>query len=130
MSNMLKLLVDFVGYNSNQPENNPQYGDSTKIKNTISQSFSELSRQQFKVATSATDQSISLVDSSCDYVLIFCDYNLNIKLNGSVTAIPLIPKADGVKTFVFMVKGTITSLLVTNPSGTFEVNLDIISVNL
>lgn len=127
--NKLKLLIDFIAYTGNSTDNNIT-SDSTSIKNLVTEtSFSELSRIQNQIADGASDISINLADSNSEYILIFVDQNVSIKLNGSSDSINLNAKASGIKTFAFYTKGAVTSLTVSNSSGS-TANIDVITVSL
>lgn len=124
MAKTLNLLVDFLCYEgttSNQPQ------DAIQLKKQITDSsIDEVFRVQDSVANNATDQSVSLA-SDCKYLVIATDRTISVKLNGISTAIVLAPKTEGTKAIVFMWRGTITSLTVTNTSGSVA-NIDVISV--
>lgn len=129
MANKLKLLIDFIAYRSKSPTNSPS-DDSTQVKLLTQEAdFSELCRKQIDIADATVDQSVTLADADSDYILIFTDQEVTIKLNGSSDSITLKPKAAGSKTMCFMNRGSITSLSVSNASGN-TASLDIISVNL
>lgn len=129
MANKLKLLVDFIAYTTSQPTNDPA-NDSTKIKSSVEEStFTELCRKQISIADAVVDQSITLADTNSEYLILFTDQTVTIKLNGSADAITVNPKSAGTKTLGLMLKGSITGLTVSNASGS-AANLDVISVNL
>ena len=129
MSNKLKLLVDFNAYTSKNQTNDPS-DDSTRVKVSLQESsFTELCRKQIQIADAIVDQSITLADADCDYLLVFCDQEITIKINGSSDAITIKPKAAGLKIMGLMLRGTVTALSISNASGS-AVNMDILSVNL
>ncbi len=124
----IRLIVDFLANNESVPTNDPK--DQTAIKKTVEESsFTELCRKQVAVPDAASDQAITLADATSEYLIIFVDQTVTIKLNGSGDALTLSPSSAGVKTPVFVQKGIITSLTVSNASGS-TANLDVISVNV
>lgn len=129
MSNKLKLLIDFFSYNSDKPTNDPS-SDSTKIINLVKESsYNELCRKQVEIADAETDVNITLADAASDYLLLFTDQEITIKLNGSDDALTIKPQAIGTKTLGLVLKGDVTALTVSNASGN-SASLDVISINL
>ena len=127
MAKPLRLIVDFLMYEGTNT-NDPQ--DAIKIKSKVEESdVSEGLRQLDSIADSTVDQAVTLPDANTDYLLLFVDREITIKLNGSSDAITLKPKANGTKTPVMMIRGDITGLTVSNASGA-AANLDIVAVNL
>lgn len=127
MSNSIKLTVDFLSYVGNLT-NNPT--DSIKIKNIVEEStVTEIFRRLESIADSIVDQTIPLPDASTDYLLIFVDQDVSIKLNGSSDPIVLKAKTAGTKAFVFGMRGTISALTISNASGS-AANIDVISVQI
>lgn len=123
----LRLIMDFLSYDGTTT-NDP--ADAIKVKNKIEESdVSEVSRQQLVIADAVTDQSITLPDVSCDYLLILIDRQVSIKLNGSVDAIILKPRANGTKSLGFFTKGSITELSMSNASGA-TAKIDVIAVKI
>ena len=122
----LDITINFLAYEgltSNDP------ADATKIKNRVQESsVSALTRYQNQIADSTVDQSIDLPDANTEYLLVFIDREISIKVNGSSDSITLKPRANGTKTFAYYTRGDITSLSVSNSSGD-SANVDIISVN-
>ena len=127
MSKILKLIVDFEaseGTASNCP------ADATKIKNRVEESsISGVVRFQGQISDGATDVNISIPDANSEYLLVFTDRELLIKLNGGSESLTIKPKISGTKSFAFYLKGDITELLVSNSSGDIA-NIDVISVNV
>lgn len=124
----LRFLSEFQAYNDTQQTNNPK--DVTRIQLlTEEASFSCFDRKQVKVADATVDQSIALTDSNSEYLLIYTDQEITIKLDGSADTRTLKPKSAGIKTLVYFERGDSTSLLVSNASGS-QANLDILSVKL
>lgn len=122
-----KLTIDFISYDS-ALTNNPE--DAIKIKKSVSESnITEVFRRQESIANAVSNQVIPLPDVASDYLLIFTDQTITIKLNGSSDAITLSPKAAGTKTPTFVVRGIISGLTVSNASGN-AANVDIIAVNI
>lgn len=129
MANKLKLLIDFLAYSSDKPTNDPS-NDSTKAKLSVEESsFTELCRKQIDIADLTVDQTITLADANSDYLLIFTNQIITIKLNGSADAITIKPLIAGTKTFGMMLRGDVTGLTVSNSSGN-TASIDVISVNL
>lgn len=127
MAKPLKLIVDFLSYEGTLT-NNP--ADATQIKKKVEESdVTEVSRFQSVISDGTTDQAIALPDAATDYLLIFTDREVSIKLNGSSDALVLRPRANGTKTPVFVMRGTISALSISNASGG-DANVDIISVNI
>jgi hypothetical protein len=123
----LRLILDFLSYDGTLT-NDP--ADAIKIKNTIEESsVSEVSRQQLTLVDQTIDQEIILPSSSCDYLLILVDRQVNIKLNGGADELTLRPRANGKKTLAFSYRGEITSLAVTNSSGA-DAKIDILAVKV
>ena len=127
MSSKTKVTLDFLSY-VGSTTNNPS--DAEKIKLSVEESaVTEVWRRKESVITATSDQNIPLPDAASDYLLIFVDQTITIKLNSSVSAITLTPKAAGTKTPVFYLKGTISALTISNASGN-TANLDIIAMNV
>lgn len=122
----LNILIEFLSYDGNL-SNDPQ--DGNKIKNRIQDTnITEVYRIQSTVPDTTVDLAMDLPDAATDYVLLFVDREVSIKVNGSATAQVLKPRANGAKTFVWFVKGTISSVSVSNASGA-AANIDFIAVN-
>lgn len=127
MAKRIKSIIEFIMYEGTLT-NNPS--DTDKIKNTVEDtSITELFRRRESIADAVTDQSIPLPDAATDYLLIFVDQQISIKLNGSTDAIVLKPKTAGTKAFAFYLRGTASALTITNASGS-AANVDIISVQI
>lgn len=126
MSKFLNLKLDFLLYDSTMPTNDP--ADGERLKNRISDtSVSAASRQNpLSVATGASDQAISLPAATCNYLIVCVDQPVSVKVNGG-SAQALAPSTPGVKTFALFLRGTITSLSVSNSSGV-TANLDVIAI--
>lgn len=123
----LRIILDFLSYEGTLT-NNPQ--DAVAIKRKVEESnVSEVSRFQSSIAAATVDQSITLPDATSDYLLLFIDRQISIKLNGSSDALVLKPKANGLKTPVFMMRGDIIGLTISN-AGTEAANIDLIAVNI
>lgn len=123
----LRVIFDFLSYEGST-SNDP--ADSTRIKNKIEESsITEDSRQQLSIPDATSDLAVNLPDASCDYLMVFVDREVSIKINGISTAITLKPRANGKKSFAFYNKGTITALTISNASGE-AANVDIIVVKV
>lgn len=130
MAKPLRLIIDFLTYDSSSaaPSNNPQ--DAIEIKRKVEEaSVSEVSRVQKSIPASTVDMALNLVDSSNDYIIIQVDQIVSIKLNGSSDAIVLKPKVAGYKTPAFLLRGTATALTISN-AGTNAANIDFVSVKI
>jgi hypothetical protein len=126
MSKFMDITVDFISYDAALATKDP--ADATKIKSIVSESsVTQVYRYQEAVATATTDLVIPLPSATIDYLLIFCDQSVSIKLNSSLTALPLTPQTPATKCFTFFNRGAITSLKLTNASGA-TVNMDIIAI--
>lgn len=127
MPKPLRLTVDFLSYEGTMT-NNPS--DAMSIKRKVEEAdVSEVSRLQTAIAASTVDQSIALPDATTDYLLLFTDRQISIKLNGSSDAIVLKPKTAGTKCPVFLLRGDITGLTISN-AGATAANIDLIAVNI
>lgn len=123
----LRIILDFLSYEGTLT-NNPQ--DAVAIKRKVEESnVSEVSRFQSSIAPATVDQAITLPDATSDYLLLFIDRQISIKLNGSSDALVLKPKVNGLKTPVFMMRGDITGLTISN-AGAEAANIDLIAVNI
>ena len=123
----LRIILDFLSYDGTLT-NDP--ADSNRIKNKIEEeNISKDNRQQLIIPNLTVDQAITLPDASCDYLLLFVDREVSIKLNGSSDAIAVKPRANGKKSFAFYSKGTISSLSISNASGD-ACNVDIIALKV
>lgn len=127
MAQFLDLTVDFLSYAASSATNDPADAISAKVK-VSEDSVNKISRQQMIVADGTTDQAIALPDASSDYLLIFVDRQVSVKLNGSI-ALTLKPKTSGKKTPALVWRGIITSLSISNASGQ-SANIDVIAANL
>jgi hypothetical protein len=128
MAQFLDLTVDFLSYAASSATNDPADAISAKVK-VSEDTVNKISRQQMIVADSTVDQAIALPDASSDYLVIFVDRQVSVKLNGSSTALVLKPKTNGKKVPALVWRGTITSLSVSNSSGG-AANIDVIAANL
>lgn len=123
----LRIILDFLSYEGTLT-NNPQ--DAVAIKRKVEESnVSEVSRFQSSIAAATVDQVVTLPDATSDYLLLFIDRPISIKLNGSSDALSLKPKANGLKTPVFLMRGDITGLTISN-AGADAANIDLIAVNI
>lgn len=128
MAKPLRLLIDFLSYEGTST-NDPQ--DAIALKRKVEESnVTEVSRVQTVIPISTTDQVITLPDANTDYLILCIDREISIKLNGSSTALTLKPKAPGTKCPVFMMRGDITALTITNASAQNVANIDLIAVNI
>lgn len=125
MSN-LGIIIEILSY-SGPASNDPS--DSCKIKNrTEDTNITDFSRIQTQIADGTTDQTISVPDSNFEYLAVFTDQEVSIKLNSGSESITLKPRAQGTKTFAFFNRGELSALEVSNSSGEIA-NLDIFMVN-
>ena len=122
----LEIVLKFISYDGVQ-SNDP--ADATKITNRIQETdVSGVVRYQAPIADGVTDQAVVIPDANSEYLLIFCDRQISIKINGSTDSLTLSPRATGVKTFMYYHRGAVTGLTISNASGD-SANLDVISVN-
>ena len=124
----LKFSSDFIAYSDINQTNDPK--DQTKIQQvTEEKDFKSLLRSKIKVLDAVVDQSIAVPEANSEYLLIYTDQEITIKLDGATASRTLKPRAVGVKTLTYMERGSISTILVSNASG-LTANLDIISVKL
>lgn len=127
MAKPLRLIVDFLMYEGTQT-NNPE--DAIKVKSKVEESdVSEGLRRLESIPDATVDLAITLPDANTDYLLMLVDREISIKLNGSGDAITLKPRANGSKTPVFLLRGDITALTISNSSGA-AANIDLVAVNI
>jgi hypothetical protein len=126
MSKFLNLTVDFLAYDSATATNDP--ADADKIKRSISDTISQFSRPSLAIADATVDQVISLPAASCDYLLVFVDQIVTLKINGDAGK-SFKPTASGKKTCVLVMRGAITALSVSNASGA-TANVDVIAAKI
>lgn len=127
MSNV-KLNIKLI---STENENTNVLTDSIAVNTETSETqVSEISRVFSKnIADAAVDIEILDAVSSDGYALLYVDQIVSIKLNGSPTAFTLKPVTAGAKTPVFLIRGTISSILLSNSSGN-SVNIDITRIKV
>lgn len=127
MSNT-KLKIQLIG---TQNANTNVITDSISINSEVEEAdVSEISRVLVKtIPDAAVDTEILEAVSADGLALLFTDQPISIKINGSADPISLIPTATGLKTPVFMLRGTIDSILVSNSSGS-PANLDITRIKV
>jgi hypothetical protein len=124
----LNLNVNFLAQDSTSTSNDPS--DAIRINRNIQENFTDAARTfPISVPNLAVDQAVPLSSASVDYLIIHVDQQVSIKLNGSGSSLTLHPISSGVKTPVFLMRGSISSLTVSNSSGQ-AANLDVISVTL
>lgn len=127
MSNT-KLKIQLIG---TENANTNVITDSIAIKSEVEESdVAEISRVLVKtVADAVVDQEILDAVSADSLALLFTDQEISIKINGSGDSLTLKPIVAGTKTPVFLIRGTIDSILVSNASGSVA-NLDITRVKV
>ena len=125
----MNLLVDLLIYDNASATNDP--ADAIKIKKRVEEeSVTEVSRHFPRIiADAVTDEVVVLPDANTDYLLMFTDQEISVKLNSSATALTLKPKAAGLKTPVMLIRGDITDLKISNASGN-AANVDITLVQI
>lgn len=124
----LRLIVDFLTYEGTPPTNNPR--DLTEsIRKVEESNVSQTLRAQQTVPAAAVDQVIPLSAASNDYLAIYVDQTVSIKLNADSTPIVLNPQLAGKMCPVFVLRGVITSLTMSN-AGATAANVDIRSVKI
>lgn len=128
MSKFFSLTLDLLSYDAAVESNDP--ADADKIKKTISENISIMSRSNpVSVLPAAVDQIVPLASGACNYLVIFTDQTITIKLNSDPNPLTLTPVVAGKKTPVFFQRGNITSLTISN-SGATAANVDVISAQL
>ena len=128
MAKRLDVNIKWLSYESAISTNDPK--DAEKLDLSVSESaLSEVFRRKEAIANGVSDQTIPLPDANTDYLLISCDQEISIKVNGSATAQTCKPKTAGAKTPVFFWRGDITALTISNASGN-TANVDIVSANV
>lgn len=121
----LRVLLDFLTYDGTPPTNNPV--DETRSHRKVEElNVSQTSRSQLQVAPATVNQVVPLAAATCNYLAIFTDQQITISMNGAA-AITLTPQLATKKCPIFYVRGTITSLTVSN-AGTVLANVDVRSV--
>jgi len=123
---MLRLIFDFLA-GDNLNTNNPENVDT--LKSIVEDSYSELCRKKIAIPDATVDQSIVLADTASEYLIVSCDQQITIKLNGSSDSITLKPKKAGTKNVVLFLRADVSALLLSNASGSI-CNVDILSVNI
>lgn len=103
--------------------------DGQKIANRIQDTgITDISRFQFALADSVSDQTVNIAAATVDYLVVIVDREVSIKVNGSSDAYALKPRANGKKTLAFFYRGAITALTISNASGAVA-NVDILTAN-
>lgn len=90
---------------------------------TVTLYVDEKNNDIYKILPETVDRSISIVNSDCEYLVIFTDNPISIKLNGSGDAITV------TKQFVLMGTG-INSLSVSNDSTTLSATITVVVGNV
>lgn len=127
---MSKLTIDtsLIASNDTQNSNNPK--DVTKIQVLMNEgAFNCLNRQCLVITDSTSDQVITIPDANSEYLIIYTDQEVTIKVDGSNDIITLKPKTPGLKALCYLNRGDITSLTVSNSSGS-SAKLDVVSVKI
>lgn len=127
MSNT-KLKIQLIG---TENSNTNVITDSISIKSEIEESdVSEIARVfQKSIADSAVDEEILDTNIADSTVLLFSDQEITIKIDSSSDSLTLKPVSSGTKTPVFLIRGSIGSILVSNSSGSVA-NLDITRIKV
>lgn len=127
MSN-IKLKLQLIG---TENQNTNVISDSISITSQTEETdLSEISRVFKKtVADSVVDEEILDGVAADGMAMLFTDRQISIKINDSSDSIILKPIAAGVKTPVFLLRGSITSIKVSNSSGA-DVNLDVTRIKV
>lgn len=124
MSKFLDLEVKYQSYENAAQSNDP--ADTDKVKSRVQESsVSQVHRLKSSIADATVDQVIALPANPSDYLLIFSDQNISVKLNGISTAIALKAKTPGTKCPVLVLRASISALSISNSSGN-AANVDII----
>jgi len=123
MSIKTKLTIEWQSYQgtlTNYPS------DADKISKYVEETdVTQVFRQNTVIANGATNQAITLPAATTDYLLIFTDQSITIKLNSGATIIKLDPRVATEKCPALAIRGEFTALTISNASGT-AANVDII----
>lgn len=120
----LSVIFDLLAYEGS-PTNNPQ--DCDKVKNSLTDEVTVVSRQQLVIADLTVDAPVTLPEAECSYMVILIDREISIKINGWTTALTLKPKAAGKKSLAFYAKSPMTGISISNSSGAVA-NIDVILI--
>ena len=125
----LDFLVDLLIYDNTTPNNDP--ANNIKVKSRIQEETITESLRHFPkvVSDGAVDEVIALPENPSDFILFLTNQEVSVKVNGSATDLTLKPKTTGVITPVFMMRGDITGLTISNASGN-DANVDVVIVNI
>ena len=121
MAEKVRITSDFLVF-SGSTTNNPN--DLNKLKNSFDKEIKDSSRQKVIMAANETDKTVSLPQSSCDFLAIFGDQSIKVYVNGSLTGDTLESLKAGQKGPMLMRAGELTELKIDNLSAK-EANLDI-----
>ena len=129
MKKYITLLIDFLMYDAKSQTNDP--ANALKLKNKLQlDDLTEVNAfVPMVIADATTDLNIPLPDSTNDMLIISVDRSVSVKINGSATALALVPKANGVETVALVLKSSITGLTISNASGA-SANVKIIAVKI
>ncbi len=119
----LSALLDFYTFDNVTPTNDPANTTAIKLRTEVD-GITGVNRSVIVVPDSTVDEVIGLPSSSAKYLVIASDRTITIKLNGAA-AQTLSPTANGKKTVVLYLKGSVTSLTVSNASGA-AANIDVV----
>lgn len=126
--NPLRLLVDMLVYSGVPPTNNP-IDETRSVRKVEEKTVSQTIRAQQQVPPSTSNIAIPLAAATNDYLIIYCDQPITMTLNAIGTPIALNPQIAGVFCPVFVLRGSITSLSLSN-AGTVAANVDVRSVKI
>jgi hypothetical protein len=90
--------------------------------------ISEKNNDDYVIAPSTTDQAINIVNTDCEYLAIFTDKPISIKINGSATALNV--GVTNVGGHYVQLGDDINSLTVTNADDTNAANITVIVGNV
>lgn len=121
---LLNVLLDFSVYEGSQVTNDP--ADTIKLLNRIEGvQVSQCSRTQMQIAGGGSYSPIPILSAGGSYLLISADQPINLKMNSGSEVLALTPKANGTKTFLLYLKGTISAVSIAVPGST-AANVDVI----
>lgn len=127
MAKPLEILIKVDNYDADSVFSIPC--DGVRIQNVTKEAdTSATNRLQNEIPDATVDQALALPGTTINYLAIFTDQAISIKVNGGA-ALDLTPTVAGTKTFVYYAKTEITALTVSNSSGS-TANIDVVAVKI
>lgn len=126
MAKFMSLTMNILAYNGTSSSNDP--ADADKINTTVQETaLTTFTRYNpLVVATGTSNQSV-VIPSTATYLVIFTDQTISVGINGAAN-LTLSPILAGTKTPVYLTRGSITALTISNSSGV-SANVDIIAAH-